>query len=185
MPDSKQLPHLLNLLDDESETVQKAVSEALAAFGPSLREELARLSEPPDEAQMQRIRDLLKGRRSGGTSSREPVDARPRFEPGQLVRHRRYNYRGVVVGFDPTCRADHAWYLSNPTQPDRNQPWYHVLADGTDQVFYAAQTSLVQDDSGEEISHPLVSRFFTEFVDGRYVRNNRPWPGGSDGLESA
>ena len=46
MPDPEQLPHLLRLLDDESTTVQKAVAEALSAFGPSLEQELAQLPEP-------------------------------------------------------------------------------------------------------------------------------------------
>ncbi len=180
MPDPKQLPHLLILLDDESETVQEAVSEALAAFGPSLEAELARLPDPPDEHQMQKVRDLLKARQGSGPSPGEPVGVEPRFEPGQLVRHSRYDYRGVVVGFDPTCQADDAWYLSNRSQPDRSQPWYHVLVHGSNQITYAAQTSLLEDDSGEQVSHPLISHFFTEFQNGRYIRNHCPWPGWPD-----
>lgn len=51
------------------------------------------------------------------------------FEPGQLVRHRRYGYRGVVVDRDEFCEADDEWYSKNQTQPDRDQPWYHVLVE--------------------------------------------------------
>lgn len=32
-----------------------------------------------------------------------------RYRVGQLLRHRRYQYRGVIVGWDPCCRADEEW----------------------------------------------------------------------------
>ena len=57
--------------------------------------------------------------------------AQPVFESGQLVRHRRYGYRGVVVDRDEFCQADDEWYSKNQTQPNRDQPWYHVLVDGS------------------------------------------------------
>ena len=176
MPDPEQIPHLLRLLDDESATVQKAVADALSAFGPSLEQELAQLAEPPDEEQMQKIRDFLESHSSGESSPRETVGTEPVFQPGQLVRHRRYNYRGVVVAFDSTCRADDDWYFSNRTQPERSQPWYHVLVHGSRQVTYAAQISLEEDKSGEQVVHPLLPHFFSTFDDGQYIRNDRPWP---------
>jgi len=98
-----------------------------------------------------------------------------KFQPGQLIRHRRYHYRGVVVQFDTYCRADERWYQSNQTQPDRNQPWYHVLVDGSDVTTYAAQTSLEADHSAAPIEHPLRDYFFSAFEDGRYIRNDHPW----------
>lgn len=101
---------------------------------------------------------------------------RPVFEPGQLVRHRRYGYRGVVVDRDARCQADEEWYQKNQTQPDRNQPWYHVLVDGSSTCTYAASENLIADLSGLPIDHPLVAYFFSEFKDGEYVRNGNPWP---------
>lgn len=103
-------------------------------------------------------------------SSPEPV-----FEIGQLVAHRRYGYRGVVVDFDIRCQATEAWYKSNQTQPARDQPWYHVLVHGSVQVTYAAQENLAADVSGEPIEHPWVERYFSGFRGGRYVRNDEPW----------
>ena len=179
MPDPEQISHLLKLLDDDSETVLKAVAEALASYGPTLEQTLAQLPEPPDEAQMQRIRDLLEAHRRGEFSDSESVETEPLFAPGQLVRHRRYNYRGVVVACDLTCQAADDWYLSNRTQPERSQPWYHVLVHGTHQITYAAQTSLEEDDSGEQIVHPLVPHLFSSFENGQYARNDRPWPDSS------
>ncbi|MEM6655682.1 MAG: heat shock protein HspQ [Planctomycetota bacterium] len=101
----------------------------------------------------------------------------PRFSPGDLVRHRRYGYRGVVVAVDPRCQANSDWYLSNRTQPDQNQPWCHVLVDGGGTTTYAAQSNLDEDSSAEPIDHPLVAEFFSEFTCGRYRRNDREWLG--------
>ena len=101
----------------------------------------------------------------------------PKFERGQLVCHKRYGYRGVIVDCDLTCTADEKWYQSNKTQPGKSQPWYHVLVDATAQSTYAAQENLQADPSGQPIRHPLVVHFFGEFVDGRYIRNDQPWPG--------
>lgn len=92
-----------------------------------------------------------------------------RFSPGQLVCHKRYGYRGVVADLDSKCMADDAWYVKNQTQPVRNQPWYHVLVDGSDATTYAAQENLEPDHSGEPVSHPLVQRIFVGFEGGRYI----------------
>ena len=106
--------------------------------------------------------------------------SQPRFLPGQLVRHRRYGYRGVVVSLDFTCRADDTWYQSNQTQPDRNQTWYHVLVDGSKTITYAAETSLDLDVSGQPVNHPFISTFFSKFTGTAYLRNDQPWPGSAD-----
>ncbi len=100
------------------------------------------------------------------------VEREPLFAPGQLVRHLRYGYRGVVADFDMTCMAEETWYYANQTRPPRNQPWYHVLVDGSPTTTYAAQTSLEADDSGEPVEHPWIGTLFTSFADGRYERSD-------------
>jgi len=105
------------------------------------------------------------------------AETEPHFSVGQLVRHRRYGYRGVVVAVDERCMADHNWYMRNRTQPDQNQPWYHVMVDGSATVTYAAQSNLSADASREPIDHPLINEFFSGFCGGRYQRNDRPWMG--------
>ncbi len=107
---------------------------------------------------------------------RANYETEPHFQPGDLVCHRRYGYRGVVVDLDFICQAADRWYLSNQTQPARNQPWYHVLVDRSLTTTYAAQTSLVPDKSRTPITHPLVATFFNDFVNGQYIRNAQPWP---------
>jgi len=118
-------------------------------------------------------RDLQ--RRLAGPESVEPVDRETHYGRGQIVRHRRYGYRGVVVEVDTTCRAGEAWYRANLTQPQRDQPWYHVLVDGSTATTYAAQTSLVADGADVEVRHPLIGLYFSGFTRGRYTRNETPW----------
>ena len=100
----------------------------------------------------------------------------PKFAPGDLVRHLRYHYRGVVVAHDPKCMAGETWYQSNQTQPDKDQPWYHVLVHGSESITYPAESSLESEESDEPIAHPLLNQFFSGFEEGRYQRNDAPWP---------
>lgn len=177
MGDIKQLPHLLRLIDDNSEQVQRAVAKALANFGASLEDRLSELTKPPDEEQVQQVRELLHRYHGQEVPSGHAADTDPLFALGQLVQHRKYGYRGVVVALDLSCQADDDWYFSNRSQPDRYQAWYHVLVHGGEQVTYAAQTSLQGDDSREQVIHPFIPHFFSAFSDGRYIRNDTPWPG--------
>ncbi len=94
------------------------------------------------------------------------------FRVGQIVHHLRYGYRGVVVGYDPTCQADDAWYTfqiqGKGHKPTKQQPWYHVLVDGSTNQTYVAEQNLESGDSSWPIDHPMVYRFFATFHDGRY-----------------
>ncbi|MFI4859693.1 MAG: heat shock protein HspQ [Phycisphaerales bacterium JB063] len=101
----------------------------------------------------------------------------PAFRVGQIVRHKRYGYRGVVVDFDMACLADDTWYDKNKTKPRREQPWYHILVHGSNGNTYAAEDSLVADALDEPIEHPLVSVFFEAVDHGQYERNDEHWPG--------
>jgi heat shock protein HspQ len=100
-----------------------------------------------------------------------------KFSSGQVVRHIRYGYRGLIVDFDPTCQADDEWYKANKTQPNKNQPWYHVLVDGQQQVTYVAQDNLEFDSTGDPIVHPMLNLFFSGHDEStnRYLRNEVPW----------
>jgi|TARA_B100000959_G_scaffold239555_1_gene260242 heat shock protein HspQ len=112
-----------------------------------------------------------------------PVPVPTRFVPGELVTHRKYGYRGVVVDFDAQCLATEEWYQSNQTQPAKDQPWYHVLVDQAAHVTYVAQSNLLPDPSGKPILHPMTNLFFS-FEDGRYLRNDVPWnPGAPPDLQ--
>jgi len=168
MPKVENIPYLIKLIDDESEFVRETCLKELRGFGHGLRAELTMLPEVLTEAQIETILSLVE------------VSACPKnetlFRIGDLVRHRRYGYRGVVVDYDLTCQADDGWYQSNRTQPERNQAWYHVVVSESTQATYPAESSLMADESNEEILNPLVSYFFSSFENGVYIRNERLWP---------
>ncbi len=58
--DSKKLPHLIKLLDDDSELVQKAIAKELAEYGPWLNAELSLLDQPLSDKQKKSVTNLLK-----------------------------------------------------------------------------------------------------------------------------
>ncbi|MFQ5507878.1 MAG: heat shock protein HspQ [Leptospirillia bacterium] len=183
MLDRRQLPYLLKLLDDDSPQVREQVLDALAAFGDDLEAELIQLPVPPENHQVLHIKGLLARHLWGevrelavAESDSMAADSAPLFYAGQVVYHAIYGYRGVVVDVDPSCMADDSWYAAGESQPDRHQPWYHVLVHNSMQVTYAAQSSLSTDDTGDEVVHPYVPYFFSEFRDGDYIRNDQPWP---------
>ncbi len=98
------------------------------------------------------------------------------FALGEVVVHKQYGYRGIIVDTNTNCQATDDWYYGNHTQPEREQPWYHVLVDGSDQVTYVAQSNLEEDLSTEAITHPLLTYFFKVLENGHYLRNDNPWP---------
>jgi len=101
----------------------------------------------------------------------------PLFDVGQLVHHRKFDYRGVIVGFDPTCQAAEEWYTFQTqgavNKPTKEQPWYHVLVDGATHTTYVAQQNLEPaEERDEPIAHPLLDKFFQTFLGGRYYKDN-------------
>jgi heat shock protein HspQ len=97
----------------------------------------------------------------------------PKFSPGQLVHHVKYDYRGVVVDVDPRFDGTEVWYQQVAvSRPPRNRPWYHVLVDGAEHATYVAEQHLEPDRKGGQIDHPALGRFFDRFVDGRYLRRS-------------
>ena len=91
------------------------------------------------------------------------------FAIGQIVHHRRYQYRGVIVAADSGCTATEAWYTRNQTQPRRGQAWYHVLVDGGRET-YVAEENLEPTTDARPVDHPLIKQFFPTYQGGRYYR---------------
>ena len=92
-----------------------------------------------------------------------------KFHPGQIIYHRLFDYRGVVVGVDQTFQLTEEWYQNVATsRPPKDEPWYHVLVDGAGHTTYVAERNLEHDSGREPIEHPLLERFFDKFADGFY-----------------
>ena len=96
--------------------------------------------------------------------------SRIRFHVGQLVRHTRFDYRGVVFDVDEVFRGSDAWYEQVArSRPPRDRPWYHVIVDGAAHTTYVADRHLEADLSGEPVESPLIEGVFEGFEDGRYL----------------
>jgi heat shock protein HspQ len=99
---------------------------------------------------------------------------RARFSVGDLVEHRLFGYRGVIVDVDPRFSATDVWYETMAkSRPPKDRPWYHVLVDGAAHGTYVAERNLEADTSALPIHHPLVEQYFERLEDGRYVSHER------------
>ena len=97
------------------------------------------------------------------------TEFRNEFHPGQVIRHKLFDYRGVVVGVDQNFQLPDEWYEAVArSRPPKDQPWYHVLVHGAGQATYVAERNLEPDPSGQPVEHPLLDRFFDKFTDGFY-----------------
>ncbi len=96
-----------------------------------------------------------------------------KYKLGQVVRHRKHPFRGVVFDVDPQFSNTEEWYQAIPegSRPSKEQPFYHLLAEN-EQSFYVAYVSeqnLIADYSGEPIEHPDVPDMFGNFDGAAYA----------------
>lgn len=97
---------------------------------------------------------------------------KPKFTIGQVVHHKLFDYRGVVVDIDPTFGLSEEWYEQVArSRPPKDAPWYRVLVGGAANQTYVAERHLEADASGTPIEHPLLDAFFDSFENGHYVRS--------------
>jgi heat shock protein HspQ len=95
-----------------------------------------------------------------------------KYHIGQVLRHRKHPFRGVVFDVDAIFSNTEEWYEAIPedARPRRNQPFYHLLAEN-DQSYYVAYVSeqnLIPDETGQPVTHPDLPDLFGDFEDGRY-----------------
>ncbi len=93
------------------------------------------------------------------------------FRIGQVIRHLKFGYRGVVVDVDPTFSLSEEWYEQVArSRPPKDKPWYRVLVDGSTAETYVAERHLEADRDPKPIVHPRLGEFFDEMRDGVYAR---------------
>ncbi len=101
-----------------------------------------------------------------------PRESFAKFAIGQVVKHRRYPFRGVVYDVDPVFANTEEWWLSIPEdlRPHKDQPFYHLFAENaeTEYVAYVSEQNLMPDTSGEPVRHPQVEETFERDEDGVY-----------------
>ena len=96
-----------------------------------------------------------------------------RFQVGQLVRHKIFDYRGVVFDVNATFQSTDEWYETVAlSRPPKDEPWYHVLVDEAKHTTYVAERNLQRDLTDKPINHPALAQLFDELKEGIY-RNSR------------
>ncbi len=101
-----------------------------------------------------------------------PLIGRARFAPGDIVRHRMFDFRGVVFDIDPVFANSDEWYDAIPEEirPSKEQPYYHLLAENGDSSYiaYVSQQNLLADGDAGPIDHPQIDAMFDGLERGRY-----------------
>ena len=97
----------------------------------------------------------------------------PIFNIGDVVKHRLYQFRGVIVDIDPEFANSEEWYQSIPkdSRPKKDQPFYHLLAENSETFYsaYVSQQNLLPDAESGPIHHPDIDNLFSDVSDGRYI----------------
>jgi heat shock protein HspQ len=65
-----------------------------------------------------------------------------KYNLGQVVRHKKHPFRGVVFDIDAEFSNTEEWYDAIPegARPRKGQPFYHLLAEN-DHTYYVAYVS--------------------------------------------
>ena len=110
-----------------------------------------------------------------------PVRNSHSFKTGDIVNHKTYKYRGVIVHQHLTFKGEDKWYLSNQSQPNKHQPWYFVLVNEIQQVTYVAESNLTLDQCEKQVDHAMINLFFSGYDNElkKYIRNEVPWNPGN------
>lgn len=95
-----------------------------------------------------------------------------KYHLGQVVRHRKHPFRGVIFDVDPAFSNTDEWYEAIPeeSRPRKDQPFYHLLAENDDSFYvaYVSEQNLVLDTSGHPLEHPDLHELFGDFREGSY-----------------
>lgn len=95
-----------------------------------------------------------------------------KFAIGQVVRHRIFDFRGLIFDVDPEFANTEEWWLSIPEEvrPRKDQPFYHLFAENaeTEYIAYVSEQNLLLDESGEPLRNPMIAQMFVRDRNGAY-----------------
>ena len=101
-----------------------------------------------------------------------PEIAEAAFSIGDVVRHRIFDFRGVIFDIDPVFGNSEEWYQSipEPVRPAKNQPFYHLFAENSESSYiaYVSQQNLLPDHDQGPINHPAIPSVFEGWSEGQY-----------------
>ncbi len=97
-----------------------------------------------------------------------------KFQIGQIIHHRLFDYIGVVFDVDPAFQGTDEWYEQVArSRPPKDNPWYHVLVNEAVHTTYVAEQNLEPSEAPQRIVHPFADRLFSAFDGERYTLRQR------------
>ena len=88
-----------------------------------------------------------------------------KFSIGDVVKHKHFDFRGVIYDVAFEFNNSEEWYESIPknVRPRKDQPFYHLLAENDDITYeaYVSEQNLIKDYSGDPIKHPMLNEIFS------------------------
>ncbi|CAI6338883.1 unnamed protein product [Periconia digitata] len=112
--------------------------------------------------------------------SHDPTDEVVYYQIGQLIKHVRYQYEGVIIGWDTSCEQDEEWIQVmqvDTLSAGRNQAFYHILASDKS-LRYVADQNIIPTGATSEPTNAmlkLAGRYFKRWdrSTGCFVSNIR------------
>ena len=99
-----------------------------------------------------------------------------KFSIGEVVKHRHFDFRGVIYDVDFEFNNSEEWYQSIPkdVRPKKNQPFYHLLAESNDVTYeaYVSEQNLINDVESGPANHPDIKKIFSHFDGNSYIPHN-------------
>ena len=106
-------------------------------------------------------------------SDKKKVSKNPMFNIGDIVKHRIYPFRGVIVDVDAEFSNTEEWYQSIPKdlRPSKKQPFYHLMAENSETFYsaYVSQQNIIMDSDNGPVDHPDLEQMFSGIQKGKYL----------------
>ena len=103
-------------------------------------------------------------------------EKKAKFAIGEIVKHKHFDFRGVIYDVDFEFNNSEEWYESIPkdVRPKKDQPFYHLLAENNEVTYeaYVSEQNLIMDNSKKPVRHPLIDEIFSEKRGSAYYKRS-------------
>ena len=103
-------------------------------------------------------------------------EKKAKFSIGDIVKHKHFDFRGVIYDVDFQFNNSEEWYQSIPkdVRPKKDQPFYHLLAENNEVTYeaYVSEQNLIVDNSKKPVRHPLITEIFSEKRGSAYYKRS-------------
>lgn len=93
-----------------------------------------------------------------------------KFNIGQIIHHKKFDYRGVIVDVNPYFMGTDKWYEEVAlSRPPKDKPWYRVIVENSGTMTYVAERHLEVDKNLKPVDNPILDEIFSGISDGVYI----------------